>query len=82
MKVEIVRSALKGIERLPNEVLSRVQERIRALGNDPMPSDSMKLRRTEGYRVRVGDYRIIYTLDVRERKVTVIGVKHRREAYR
>lgn len=55
---------------------------IRALADDPRPLGSRKLVGRDSYRIRVGDYRVIYLMDDGEIVVTVLGVGHRREVYR
>jgi mRNA interferase RelE/StbE len=56
---------------------------IDALADDPKPSGSTKPRSyVDSWRVRVGDYRIIYEVDEAARKVVVTRVAHRREVYR
>ena len=82
MRVEIARSAQREMERLLDDVLARVRSRILGLADNPRPRDSKKLALADAYRIRTGDYRIIYTVDLRERKVTIIAVRHRREAYK
>lgn len=82
MKVLIVRSAQKEIERLPEDVLPRVRQRILSLGDDPFPKEAKKLRDSGEYRLRVGDYRIIYAVDTAADSVMITRVRHRREVYR
>lgn len=82
MRVLIVRSAQKEIENLPEEVLVRVRQRILALQADPLPRDAQKLRTSEDYRLRVGNYRIIYAMDRTRDLVMITRVRHRREVYR
>lgn len=61
-------------------MLARVFGRIETLESDPLPRQSVKLEGSEQmYRLRVGDYRIIYEIDHTNRQITV---RHRREAYR
>ena len=64
----------------------RMQERIAAavaaLKADPRRFGSLKLRQREGWRVRVGDYRMLYMIDDDARVVTVFSIGHRREVYR
>ncbi len=62
-------------------MVPRVVERIHALGDNPRPRGCIKLTGRDGYRVRVGVYRILYLVDDVRHRVTVVGVKHRREAY-
>lgn len=80
--VEIKRSAEREMDRLPEDVHMRISEKILALETNPRPPASMKLRGGEGYRLRIGDYRVLYTVDDKLHRVLVYGVAHRREAYR
>ena len=75
--VLIKRSAEKEMDSLPTSVFDRVVESIRALEIDPKPHGSRKLRGLEQYRLRVGTYRILYTVDDDNRLVEIIAVGHR-----
>jgi len=57
-------------------------ERIRALGSDPRPSGCEKLSAQERYRVRQGDYRIVYSIDNEEKTVEIFKIGHRSEICR
>jgi mRNA interferase RelE/StbE len=60
-----------------------VKKAIEKLETEPRPSGTKKLTATtDGYRVRVGDYRILYTIDDRRKIVTIYRIRHRREVYR
>jgi mRNA interferase RelE/StbE len=79
----IKRSAERDLRRLPRALFERVNERILTLRDDPRPPGARKLAGTlEGWRVRVGDYRILYQIDDDAQTVTIVRVKHRREVYR
>ena len=80
--VRIKRSTEKEMDGLPISVFDRVVETIRALEIDPRPHGSRKLRGMEQYRLRVGTYRILYTVDDDNRLVEIIAVGHRRDVYR
>ena len=80
--VRIKRSAEKEMDRLPERTFERVAQVILGLERDPRPSGSKKLRGVHDYRLRVGQYRILYSIDDRERVVEVMAVGHRREVYR
>jgi len=80
--VTLKRSAEKELSRLSSEIHDRVIERLIALQDDPRPQGTKKLRGREGYRLRVGDYRVLYVVDDSEQKVEVYSVAHRREVYR
>jgi len=82
-KVIVKPSVEKDLRSLPPSVLKRVFKRIEALEEDPCPHGSLKLAGAEQlYRIRVGDYRIVYTLERDLRQVVVYYVRHRRDVYR
>lgn len=80
--IQIRRSAEKEIERLPTRDRQNVIKKIRSLREDPRPSGVNKLSGEEKYRLRQGNYRILY--EVHDAIVTVVVVKvaHRKDAYR
>ncbi|HUZ45620.1 MAG TPA: type II toxin-antitoxin system RelE/ParE family toxin [Terriglobia bacterium] len=76
-------SVEKDFSSLPKPMLVRVMARIELLAENPFPAGSVKLSGAERlYRLRVGEYRIIYEVDVKAKKVIVHFVRHRREVYR
>lgn len=76
--------AEKELISLPDEVLKRVDTKLQALSLNPRPKGTVKLRgkESEGWRLRVGDYRILYQIDDKDNIIRVYRIKHRREAYR
>jgi len=74
----------KEIADLPSTVRDRVMQAIRKLAENPRPPGSRKLsgEMRGAWRVRVGDYRVIYDIEDDQRQVIVLAVLHRREAYR
>jgi mRNA interferase RelE/StbE len=72
------RAAARDIKRLPPESKPRIQRAISALAEEPR-SHAEKLAAEDAYRVRVGDYRIVFRVDDRAREVPVTRVKHRRD---
>jgi mRNA interferase RelE/StbE len=76
--------AERELEALPTEVLRRVDHKLQMLAGNPRPRGVRKLQGREGggYRVRVGDYRILYQIDDASKAVRIYRIKHRREAYR
>lgn len=61
----------------------QVKKLIDGLSDEPRPHGVKKLSgTTDGYRVRAGDYRILYTIEERKKVVTVYRIRHRREVYR
>jgi len=80
--VFILRRAQKGLAKLPIEAYKRTKEAIQELSEEPRPAGCQKLTGREGWRIRVGDYRVIYEIDAAQSTVTVLHVGHRRDVYR
>jgi len=80
-KIEIKKSATKEIARLPKNILKRVIIKIQSLSNEPRPSGCKKLTADEKYRVRVGDYRVLYSIEDSKLVVYVVKVGHRKKVY-
>ena len=74
--------ASKAIARLPRDMQRRILDGVEKLSANPRPPGSVKLTGQDAYRIRVGDYRIIYTIHDRRLLVLVIDVGHRRDVYR
>ena len=82
-RVELARRAERALLALPAEFSARIEARIDALVRDPRPSGAKKLAGDEElYRLRVGDYRVLYQVRDRVLVVLVVDVGHRREVYR
>ncbi len=81
-KVEIKKSAVKEIERLPKKDIKPVLEKIGALSENPRPHDCKKLSAQEKYRIRCGSYRILYSIEDDILIVYVVKVGHRKDVYR
>ena len=81
-EVRIRSSAKKEMKSLPKEAISRIILAIRDLKTNPRPHGGKKLQDREEYRIREGDYRILYLIDDRVRVVDIVGVNHRKDAYR
>ena len=81
-KVEIKKSAVKEIERLPRGDLKAVLDKINSLADNPRPHDCKKLSGQEKYRVRCGNYRILYSIEDDVLVVFVVKVGHRKDVYR
>lgn len=81
-RVEIRRSANRELESLGPDIGRRVLGAIQRLSSDPRPPRCEKLSGSvSSYRIRVGDYRILYEVDDNDRLITIFRVRHRRDAY-
>ena len=67
---------------IPKRVLQRIMEKIATLADNPRPAGSEKLSGQERYRIRQGNYRILYSIQDGELTIWVVKVGHRREVYR
>lgn len=80
--VEVKPPARKELEALPDEVLARVLQKMDSLRNAPRPAGC---RRLKGYkdqwRVRVGDWRVVYIIDDAAKLISITRIAHRREVY-
>ena len=80
--ITFARSARKELEALDSAVINRIFPKIEALATEPRPTGCLKLTGEENlWRIRVGDYRVVYEIDDKHKKVDIIAVRHRREAY-
>ena len=80
--VELKPPARKELEALPDNVLSRVVRRLEALGENPRAAGCKKLKGyKDHWRVRVGDWRVVYIIDDAAKVVSVTRIAHRREVY-
>ena len=75
-------TAERNIRSLPKDDIRRITHRIQLLPATPRPPGCKKLGEPDIYRVRQGDYRILYRVDDETRSVTILKVGHRREVYR
>ena len=81
-KIEIKRSASKELNSLPNKEIKKIINSINQLIENPRPINSKKLSASERYRLRVGDYRILYEIEDLILIVYIIKIAHRRDVYR
>ena len=82
-EVIIQPSAYKELRSLPSEFQRRIFQKIESLATKAIPRDAVKLKdRDRIYRIRVGNYRIIYEIDMFNKKVTVFRIRHRKDAYK
>lgn len=80
-RIELRPAAVRALKKLDPPIRSRVQGAIALLAEDPRPPAARALRGRPGLRVRVGDYRIIYTVVDDVLLVVVVTVGHRRDVY-
>jgi mRNA interferase RelE/StbE len=84
MRFQIIlpKSVQKELNRLPDDIANRILARLAGLEANPRPPDVKKLKGRDAWRIRVGDYRVIYEIHDQALQIIVITVGHRREVYR
>ena len=82
-EILLERRAEKDLKKLPSELFQRIIVKIRSLSENPKPQGSRKITGSKSdWRIRIGDYRAIYEIDEKEKRVKIMRIRHRREAYR
>ena len=82
MRLTLTPKAQKELDKIDDKTALRISQKNYQLENDPYGLSSQKLAGGKGYRVRVGDYRIIYTINKVSQIITIVKIRHRREVYR
>ena len=80
-RIELRPAAVRALRKLDPSVRHRIQGAIALLAQDPRPPGARSLQGRDGLRVRVGDYRILYTVDNEVLTVVVVRLGHRRDVY-
>lgn len=81
-KTRLSRPAQKEFDRLDRAFQTRIIKKLKLLENDPRSADAIKMSGSDSWRVRVGDYRVIYDIQDQILTVLVLKIGHRREIYR
>jgi mRNA interferase RelE/StbE len=80
--VELKPSARKELETLPAKLIERIFPKLEALAAEPRPAGCKKLKGgQQEWRIRVGDYRIVYTIDDADLRISITRIRHRSEVY-
>lgn len=82
MEIQISRKASKELDKIPEPIFSNLRKKIESLSHNPTPPNSKRLTNWAGYRLRVGDYRILYEVVNEKETVIIYRVAHRKDAYR
>ncbi len=81
-KIELRRKAQRALDRLPKDDFNTVLGTVKDLANIPRPKGVEKIKSAGLWRIRQGDYRIVYSIDDGQKTVTILRIGHRREIYR
>lgn len=80
-KIEIKKSAVKELESIPSKDLQKIIKKIELLSKNPRPNGSIKMSGKDHYRIRQGNYRILYSIEDDVLTVFVVKVGHRKDVY-
>ena len=81
-KIIVKPSAQKDLDKLPDKELKRIASRLEQLRNNPRPIGIQKLSDEEGYRLRSGNYRILFIINDKIKNIFIFRIKHRKDAYK
>lgn len=81
-KIEFKKTAAKELNSLPNREIKKIVVAINHLVENPRPTNSKKLSGSERYRLRVGDYRILYEIENQVLIIYIVKIAHRKDVYR
>ena len=81
-QLEITSSAEKVLRKYAAKLQERIIDKISKLSHHPRPFGSKKLRGSKDYRTRIGDYRIIYSIDDNKKVIAILDIGHRKDIYR
>ncbi|NEO86204.1 MAG: type II toxin-antitoxin system RelE/ParE family toxin [Spirulina sp. SIO3F2] len=81
-RLTIARSAQKSLAKLPNQIRDRILEQIDFLQTEPRPPGVRKLKgQKKSWRLRVGDYRVVYVVDDQIKQIDIVRIRHRQDVY-
>ena len=80
-EVVIGKAVIKQLQKVPLADYKRIKAALTGLSSNPRPKDYLKLKGRDAYRIRVGDYRIIYEIKDNQLLVIIITIAHRKDVY-
>ena len=81
-EIELRRKAQRALDKLPEDDFNAVIDAVKGLADTPRPKGVEKIKSAGLWRIRQGDYRIVYSIDDSEKTVIILRIGHRREIYR
>lgn len=80
--IKLDANAKKDLDKIDYQIVKRIFRKIKSLENEPRAYGSIKLKGENAYRVRLGDYRILYEIEDKQKIVTIYNIAHRKDVYR
>ncbi len=81
-EIIVPKSVLKELDRISEATYSRIADKILSMEDNPRPAGCLKLSDSEEYRLRVGNYRILYEIDDSKKIITIYKIDHRKDVYK
>lgn len=82
MKLFVSKTASKQLLKIPYSIREKIETEVEKLSDNPYSQKTRKLSGRSGYRLRVGDYRLIYSINKKQKRIIILSVQHRKDAYR
>jgi len=82
MHIYITKQAEKQLDKLPDPLAKNITQHLLRLSTDPYPTNSKKLTGQNIYRLRIGSFRVLYSIDISKKEITVLRVADRKTVYR
>lgn len=82
MRLFITKRAEKELDKIADTLSKTIVTHILSLADNPYPTNSKKLKGEENYRIRIGSFRVLYTIDKKRKEITVLRVADRKTIYR
>lgn len=82
MRLFITKRAEKELDKISDPLSKTIAKNILKLADSPYPANSKKLKGQENYRIRIGSFRVLYTIDKKRKEVTILRVADRKTIYR
>jgi len=81
-KIKLDNNARKDLDKIEFDIAKRIIDKIKLLENEPRPFGSIKLKGENAYRIRMGNFRILFEIDDKIKEITVYNIAHRKDVYR
>ncbi|MDQ3020150.1 MAG: type II toxin-antitoxin system RelE/ParE family toxin [Bacteroidota bacterium] len=81
-KIKLDNNAKKILDKIDYKITKRIFNKIESLGIEPRPFGSIKLKGENAYRIRLGNYRILYEIEDKKKEIIVYHIAHRKDVYR
>jgi len=82
MKILITKKATKKLDKIPDSLAKKIVDNILTLKTNPLPLNSKKLQNHDSFRLRIGSFRVIYSINKSKKEITVLRIADRKTIYR